>query len=116
MNPMEIVTGLLNLLGAVGPELPALIAELKGSGGGDLTDAGKAALDVLEQRVTADEAELDALPDLPMPAATPTVPVATSPEPPPPAPTVPSTPSALPSPAPVAPVPDAAVDPSNEIA
>lgn len=62
-----VIVALLNALGALLPQVPGLIAEIRASS--DLTDHGKAALALIDTRLVADEKAVDAVQPLPAPTA-----------------------------------------------
>lgn len=60
-----VVVALLNALGALLPQLPGLISEIRGNS--DLSDGGKKVLDLIDQRLVDDEKAVEAVQPLPTP-------------------------------------------------
>lgn len=67
---VQIVVAILNALGALLPQLPGLIDQLRGHP--ELNDGGKAALELLDGRLAEHERKLAAARPLPVPEPRPT--------------------------------------------
>lgn len=69
---VTLIVAILNALGAVLPQLPALIDSIKGHP--ELNDGGKAVLAALDTRIAEHERKLDETQPLPLPDASPALP------------------------------------------